>query len=98
MSSFSRPASPSRSSGRSQPFSSSSSSSSDMVIVLAPLRKHGSVRNYTKDRTLSRNTLLPLDDCLYALQSSIPHLTRSAPHRCLRRHGISRLPDVEGNK
>jgi hypothetical protein len=23
-------------------------------------------------------TLLPLDDCLYALQSSIPHLTRSS--------------------
>lgn len=25
-----------------------------------------------------RHTLLPLDDCLYALQASIPHLTRSA--------------------
>lgn len=43
-----------------------------------------------------RHTLLPLDDCLYALQPSIPHLTRSAMHRCLQRHGISRLPDVEG--
>ena len=43
-----------------------------------------------------RHTLLPLDDCLYALQPSIPHLTRSALHRCLQRHGISRLPDVEG--
>ena len=31
---------------------------------------------------LRRHTLLPLDDCLYALQSSIPHLTRSALHRC----------------
>lgn len=29
------------------------------------------------------HTLLPLDDCLYALQPSIPHLTRSALHRCL---------------
>ena len=29
-----------------------------------------------------RHTLLPLDDCLYALQSSIPHLTRSSLHRC----------------
>jgi hypothetical protein len=45
-----------------------------------------------------RHTLLPLDDCLYALQPSIPHLTRSALHRCLQRHGISRLPDIEGNK
>ncbi len=45
-----------------------------------------------------RHTLLPLDDCLYALQPSIPHLTRSALHRCLRRHGVSRLPDVEDDK
>ena len=45
-----------------------------------------------------RYTLLPLDDCLYALQSSIPHLTRSNLHRCFQRHGISRLPEVEGNK
>jgi hypothetical protein len=28
---------------------------------------------------------LPLDDCLYALQPSIPHLTRSSLHRCLLR-------------
>jgi hypothetical protein len=42
--------------------------------------------------------LLPLDDCLYALQPSIPHLTRSAQHRFMQRHGISRLPDVEGDK
>ena len=45
-----------------------------------------------------RHTLLPLDDCLYALQPSIPHLTRSSLHRCLQRYGISRLPDVEGDK
>ena len=45
-----------------------------------------------------RHTLLPLDDCLYALQPSIPHLTLSAPHRCLQRHGISRLPDIQGDK
>ena len=45
-----------------------------------------------------RHTLLPLDDCLYALQLSIPRLTRSALHRCLQRHGISRLPDIDGDK
>ncbi len=45
-----------------------------------------------------RHTLLPLDDCLYALQPTIPHLSRSSLHRCLQRHGISRLPDVEGDK
>lgn len=41
-----------------------------------------------------RHTLLPLDDCLYVLQESIPHLTRSSLHRCLQRHGISRLPET----
>ncbi|GFR01614.1 transposase, degenerate [Trichonephila clavata] len=41
-------------------------------------------------------TLLPLDDCLYALQASIPRLSRSNLHRCLQRHNISRLPDVDG--
>ena len=43
-----------------------------------------------------KHTLLPLDDCLYALQPTLPHLTRSSLHRCLQRHGISRLPQVEG--
>ena len=45
-----------------------------------------------------KHTLLPLDDCLYALQATIPHLTRSSLHRCYQRHGISRLPEVEGDK
>ena len=45
-----------------------------------------------------RHTLLPLDDCLYALQPTIPHLTRSSLHRCFQRHGISRLPDTDGDK
>jgi transposase InsO family protein len=45
-----------------------------------------------------KHTLLPLDDCLYALQSTIPNLTRSSLHRCLQRHGISRLPKIEGEK
>ena len=45
-----------------------------------------------------KHTLLPLDDCLYALQATIPHLTRSSLHRLFQRHGISRLPSVEGDK
>lgn len=32
------------------------------------------------------------------MQPTIPHLTRSSLHRCLQRHGISRLPNVEGDK
>jgi len=47
-----------------------------------------------------KHTLLPLDDCLYALQlyalqESIPNLTRSSLHRCLQRHDISRLPEMK---
>jgi hypothetical protein len=45
-----------------------------------------------------RHSLLPLDDCLYALQPTIPHLTRSSLHRCLQRHDISRLPEMQGDK
>ena len=45
-----------------------------------------------------RPTLPPLSDCLYALQPSLPHLTRSSLHRCLQRHGISRLPEIEDYK
>jgi hypothetical protein len=42
-----------------------------------------------------KHTLLPLDDCLYALQATLPHLTRSSLHRLFQRHGISRLPAEE---
>ena len=45
-----------------------------------------------------RHTLLPPDDCPYGLQPTILRLTRSSLHRCLERHGISRLPEVEGDK
>ena len=45
-----------------------------------------------------QHTRLPLDDCLYALQATIPHLTGSSLHRCFQRHGISRLPEIAGNK
>jgi transposase len=42
-----------------------------------------------------RRTLLPLDDVLGCLKDTIPNLSRSALHRCLQRHGISRLPAEE---
>jgi transposase-like protein len=45
-----------------------------------------------------KHTLLPLDDCLYALQSDIPHLTRSSLHRLFQRNGISRLPEPDDKK
>jgi transposase-like protein len=42
-----------------------------------------------------QKTLLPLDDVLGCLRDAIPHLSRSALHRCLQRHGISRVPIEE---
>lgn len=38
-----------------------------------------------------RHALPPLDDCLYAPQTTIPGLTRSSPQR----HDISRVPNPE---
>lgn len=45
-----------------------------------------------------RYKLLPLNDCLYAIQATIPHLTRPSHHCGLRRHGISRMREVSGDK
>ena len=60
----------------------------DRFYTAAPRRRTQSEQQYSD----------PLDDCLYALQPTIPHLTRSSLHRCLQRHRISRLPDVDGDK
>jgi transposase-like protein len=68
---------------------------------MGPKQPHSTVLTKEEEAlivTFRRHTLLPLDDCLYALQATIPHLTRSALHRCLKRHGISRLPAIEGDK
>ncbi len=49
-----------------------------------------------------RSTILGTNACRYGkpepLHESSKHLSRSALHRCLQRHGISRLPDIEGDK
>lgn len=68
---------------------------------MGPKKVHSTV--LTKEQEAAcvvfrKHTLLPLDDCLYALQASIPGLTRSSLHRCFQRHGINRLPEVEGDK
>ena len=41
---------------------------------------------------------MPLDDCLYALQATVPHLTRSSLHRLFSATAISRLPNAEGTR
>ena len=68
---------------------------------MGPAEPHSTLLSLEQEAMIvafRRHTLLPLDDCLYALQPSIPGLTRSSLHRCLQRHGISRLPDLEGDK
>lgn len=69
--------------------------------AMEPKEVHSTVLSIEEEAVIvafRRHTLLPLDDCLYALQPTIPRLTRSSLHRCLQRHGISRLPEVEGDK
>jgi transposase-like protein len=67
-------------------------------LPTGPREAHSSTLSHEQEAiivTFRRHTLLPLDDCLYALQATISQLTRSALHRRLQRHGISRLPEVE---
>jgi len=45
-----------------------------------------------------RPTRLPLDAGLAAVQATIPPRTRSARPRRLKRHGLNRLPDGDGDK
>jgi transposase-like protein len=64
---------------------------------MGPKQAHSTVLSTEEEALIvafRKHTLLPLDDCLDVLQETIPHLTRSALHRCLQRHGISRLPEV----
>jgi len=70
-------------------------------VQMGPKEAHSTVLSIEEEAVIvafRRHTLLPLDDCLYALQPTIPSLTRSSLHRCLQRHDISRLPDMTGDK
>lgn len=65
---------------------------------MGPARPRSTVLTETEEAIVvefRRRTLLPLDDVLGCLRESIPTLSRSALHRCLARHGISRLPRDE---
>jgi hypothetical protein len=62
---------------------------------MGPSAPHSTVLTVAEEAMVvefRRRTLLPLDDVLGCLRDSIPKLTRSSLHRCLERHGISRLP------
>lgn len=67
---------------------------------MGPSRPRSSVLSETQEAIVvafRRRTLLPLDDVLGCLRETIPKLSRSALHRCLVRHGISRLPRDDEN-
>jgi len=58
-------------------------------------RRHSTVLSREEEALIvafRKHTLLPLDDCLYSLKKIIPRLNRSNIYRCLKRHGIQRLP------
>ena len=63
---------------------------------MGPSRQRSTVLTEAEEAVVVRcRTLLPLDDVLGCLRDTIPNLSRSALHRCLVRHGISRLPRDE---
>jgi transposase InsO family protein len=65
---------------------------------MGPNRPRSSVLTEAEEAVVvefRRRTLLPLDDVLGCLREAIPTPSRSALHRCLQRHGISRLPRGE---
>lgn len=56
-------------------------------VPTGPKEAHSTVLSLEDEAVVvafRKHTLLPLDDCLYALQPTIPHLTRSSLHRCLQ--------------
>ena len=51
---------------------------------MGPQHPHSTVLSAEEEALIvafRQHTQLPLDDCLYALQATIPHLTRSSLHR-----------------
>jgi len=68
-------------------------------LKAGPKNPHSTVLSVEEEAMIIaflRHSLLPLDDCLSALQPTHPHLTRSSLHQCSQRHNISRLPQIQG--
>ncbi|MDB6097007.1 MAG: Integrase, catalytic core [Francisellaceae bacterium] len=66
-----------------------------------PKEAHSTVLSLEEETiclSFRKHTLLSLDDCLYALQSSIPKLTRSFLQPLFMRQCISHLPEVKNRK
>ena len=70
-------------------------------LPMGPKRRRSTVLTEQEETMIvafRRMTRLSLDDCLYALEEKIPHLTRASLHRCFKRHGVNRLPESENKK
>ncbi|EAS51420.1 integrase/transposase [Aurantimonas manganoxydans SI85-9A1] len=68
---------------------------------MGPKERRSSVLSATEEAAivaLRVQARLPLDDVFVTLRDVIPHLTPSSLHRCLQRHGISRLPKADREK
>ena len=68
---------------------------------MGPKMPHSTVLSSEEEAIIvafRKHTLLPLETCLYALQATIPHLTRSSLHRC--DHGVAevRLTDDQNHR
>ncbi|GAJ45924.1 hypothetical protein HE1_00241 [Holospora elegans E1] len=50
---------------------------------------------FGKRLSADQKSCIQEDEVLYSLQETIPHLSQSSLHRCLRRHGGSVLPKKE---
>lgn len=67
-------------------------------LPMGPRRRRSSVLTELEEAavvTVRVHARLPLDDLFVVMRDAVPHLTRSNLHRCLVRHGISRLPKPE---
>ena len=70
-------------------------------MPMGPKNPHSTVLTREEEAiciAFRKHSLLPLDDCLFALREQIPHLSRSSLHRLFQRHGISKLPENEEKK
>jgi hypothetical protein len=68
---------------------------------MGPRHPHSTVLTAEQEAIIvafRQRTLLALDDCLYGPPAEYSTPYRSSLHRCLQRHGISRLPEVEGDE
>lgn len=68
---------------------------------MGPKKPHSTVLKPEEEAAIAvfrSQTLLPLDDCLYTLQDTMPRLTRSNLYRSLKRSGLDRLPQGKPKK